>query len=139
MFAKFYIFFMILIIPITAFGSIIPKSKCAIITGASKDVAQVLKILKSYEDYGMPVAIKSNNGYFGTSIGIYNNSEGKKLTKKFINDGIIPNDSYCGNAKRFIQVLYPDNNFTSLNEADLNQTKTSKDIKECSATDFRGC
>ncbi|MDA9776615.1 sel1 repeat family protein, partial [Paracoccaceae bacterium] len=93
--------------------SAIPEDKCAIITGATKDTEVALKAIEKFKDY-VPVVIESTNGYLAPSIGIYYKDGSKELVEGFKKDKIIPDDSYCGNADRFVSVLYPNQNFTAL-------------------------
>jgi hypothetical protein len=94
--------------------SAIPDDKCAIITGATKDPEVALQAIKKFQEFGNPVVVQSSNGFLAPSIGLYYKDGSKELVKDFKKDKIIPDDSYCGNADRFVSVLYPNQNFTAL-------------------------
>lgn len=122
--------------------SAIPEEKCAIITGATKDPEVALKAIEKFKDY-VPVVIESTNGYLAPSIGIYYKDGSKELVEDFKKDKIIPDDSYCGNADRFVSVLYPNQNFTALttNPPSLIAQygyvgKWSADPNDCSITEY---
>ena len=122
--------------------SAIPDDKCAIITGATKDPAVALKAVEKFKDY-VPVVIESSNGYLAPSLGIYYKDGAKELVEDFKKDKIIPDDSYCGNADRFVSVLYPNQNFTALttNPPSLIAQysyvgKWSADPNDCSITEY---
>ena len=93
--------------------TVIPDDKCAIITGATKDPKLALKAVEMFKEFA-PVVIESNNGYLAPSLGIYYKDGAKELVEQFKRDKIIPDDAYCGNAERFVSVLYPNQNFTAL-------------------------
>ena len=122
--------------------SAIPDDKCAIITGATKNPEDALKAIQKFKDY-VPVVIESSNGYLAPSIGIYSKDGAKELVEDFIKDKIIPDDSYCGNADRFVSVLYPNQNFSALtaNPPSLIVRygyigKWSADPNDCSVTEY---
>ena len=122
--------------------SAIPDDKCAIITGATKNPEDALKAIQKFKDY-VPVVIESSNGYLAPSIGIYSKDGAKELVEDFIKDKIIPDDSYCGNADRFVSVLYPNQNFSALtaNPPSLIVRngyigKWSADPNDCSITEY---
>ena len=122
--------------------SAIPDDKCAIITGATKDPKVALKAVEKFKDY-VPVVIESSNGYLAPSLGIYHKDGAKELVEEFKKDKIIPDDAYCGNADRFVSVLYPDQNFTALstNPPSLIAQysfvgKWSADPNDCSITEY---
>lgn len=122
--------------------SAIPADQCAIITGATKDPAVALKAIEKFKDY-VPVVIESSNGYLAPSLGIYYKDGAKELVEDFKKDKIIPDDSYCGNADRFVSVLYPNQNFTALttNPPSLIAQysyvgKWSADPNDCSITEY---
>ena len=94
--------------------SAIPEDKCAIITGATKDPKVALRAIEKFKDFGNPVVIQSSNGYLAPSIGIYYKDYSKELVEDFKKDKIIPDDSYCGNADRFVSILYPNKDFSAL-------------------------
>ena len=122
--------------------SAIPDDKCAIITGATKDPEVALKEIEKYKDYS-PVVVKSSNGYLAPSIGIYYKDGSQELVEDFKRDKIIPDDAYCGNADRFVSVLYPNQNFSALSSNTPSLIaqygyvgKWSADPNDCSVTDY---
>ena len=127
-----FIFFFFAINSVSA--SVIPDGKCAIITGASKSKKDVLKALKKYSDYVDPIAVESNNGYFAFSLGIYEKSKSKSVLNEFKGKGLIPKDSYCGNVKRFIAILYPNKDYTALTDQPSNQNDSKELVDNSSST-----
>jgi len=119
-----------LIIPNVVFSKAIPDGQCAIITGATKSEQRVLELILPYRENGNPLAIQSNNGFLASSFGIFNTSEGKSLTKELIAQGIIPPDSYCGNADRFVAVLYPNADFSALQMTEVEQIVSAGEQQE---------
>ncbi|MBT5300709.1 MAG: hypothetical protein HOI86_08260 [Tateyamaria sp.] len=123
---KFFIYILIyfsaLIFGHQAVGqSVIPPNQCAIITGATKDPEFALDTIEKFKGIGDPLVIQSNNGFLATSIGIFDKSQADIKVAEFKAKKIIPSDSYCGNADRFIAILYPNKNFnTLLNEPEKN-------------------
>jgi len=93
--------------------SAIPDDQCAIITGATKDFDVAFDAIRKFKGYS-PVIVQTNTGYLAPSIGIYYRDGAEELVEDFKRNGIIPADSYCGNADRFINVYYPNENFTEL-------------------------
>ena len=94
---------------------VIPQDKCAVITMASKDDAAVLTELRKYWDFE-PVAIRSNNGYTAAALGIYPKEIGVDLARTLKAVDRIPADSYCGNTERYIQLVYPNEDFSALGD-----------------------
>ena len=114
---SFLIFISVFTLGQQAFGqSAIPKDQCAIITGATKDPAVALKAIKKFKNMGFfkTVVIESSNGFLAPSVGIIQKDIAKDVVTSLAKDKIIPDDAYCGNADRFISILYPDQNFNSL-------------------------
>lgn len=115
--------------------SVIPAGNCAIITGASQDIQQILETLRPYQSFTRPLAIQSNNGFYAASAGIYPDFMAQDVLTNMISSGLIPADSYCDNVDRFINVLLPNPDFTKLEVSLLSQYnyvgEWNTNIKEC--------
>ncbi len=122
--------------------SAIPDDKCAIITGATKDPEVALQAIKKFQEFGNPVVVQSSNGFLAPSIGLFNKSDSQSIVQEFKINKIIPEDSYCGNADRFIAVLYPNENFSALlseqeeiSKRDVEKRLASLEARELSVLD----
>ena len=74
----------ILSTPTTNAQSVIPAGNCAIITGASQDIQQILETLRPYQSFTRPLAIQSNNGFYAASAGIYPDFMAQNVLAKII-------------------------------------------------------
>lgn len=106
---------------------LIPATECAVITMASKNDNDVITELKKYRDFE-PVAIRSNNGYTAAAVGIYPKAEGNALVQKLKAEGIVPKDAYCGNSERYVRILYPNADYSSLDKQTARLTEKSTSI-----------
>lgn len=110
-------------------ANIIPENQCAIIVGSTADPADAGKLVSKYSSVAKKMAvIKSNNGYYAASLGIFDRKEGIDLLAKLKAEAKIPSDAICANHSRFVEVMYLDNATTKASDSALsaNAHKTDK-------------